>query len=324
MEPLAFADNNPALHGHACEGLPILAPAEAAARFGASAVFVATVFTNGPVLDQLAAMGLVHLPLSVAAWQFPEAFAVGWPAFFPEGAGPFAERIRAAFALLADAASREEFLGQLAWRSTLDRSALPAHLPPEQTYFPPDLIRLGPREVFVDCGACDGDSLRAFLAHQSEGPGTYIAIEPDEENCRKLARCQEGRPADSFRIVPVVLGEGTGKAYFTRSGGAISVLHDGGEFSPVQPLDAILEGTVPTLVKMDIEGGEGIALEGGRETLARHRPALAIASYHKPSDLWEIPLQIRDISPGYRIHLRRHSDECWEEVCYAVPGRGAT
>jgi hypothetical protein len=87
----------------------------------------------------------------------------------------------------------------------------------------------------------------------------------------------------------------------------------------VGTLDQVLESERPTFLKMDIEGSEGEALEGGREVVRRHRPLLAIAAYHRPEDLWELPLRIARLDPGYRIHLRRHSDECWEEVCYALP-----
>jgi hypothetical protein len=70
---------------------------------------------------------------------------------------------------------------------------------------------------------------------------------------------------------------------------------------------------------MDIEGSEPDALAGARTVIARHAPVLAVCLYHRQADLWQIPLQIRAMNDSYRLHLRRYSDDCWEQVCYAIP-----
>ena len=80
---------------------------------------------------------------------------------------------------------------------------------------------------------------------------------------------------------------------------------------------------------MDIEGAELDALIGARRTLVRDRPILAIAAYHRASDLWTIPRLIKSIVPEYDLHLRRYAEDCWELVCYAIPSssrlpKGAT
>jgi hypothetical protein len=72
-------------------------------------------------------------------------------------------------------------------------------------------------------------------------------------------------------------------------------------------------------VKIDVEGSEPDVLEGARALLANQQPVLAVVLYHRPEDLWQIPLQIHAINPAYRIFLRRYGDECWEQVCYAIP-----
>ncbi len=58
---------------------------------------------------------------------------------------------------------------------------------------------------------------------------------------------------------------------------------------------------------------------GARQTIERHAPVLAICLYHKPADVWDLPLLVRDLNPAYSLYLRRYSDERWETVCYAVP-----
>ena len=87
----------------------------------------------------------------------------------------------------------------------------------------------------------------------------------------------------------------------------------------VAPLDEILDGIHPTYMKFDVEGAEHDALVGGAQTIREAMPVMAICLYHRPEDLWDLPLLVRSIAPGYRFFVRRHSDERWETVLYAVP-----
>jgi hypothetical protein len=54
-------------------------------------------------------------------------------------------------------------------------------------------------------------------------------------------------------------------------------------------------------IKMDIEGAEQPALRGAFETLRRHRPVLAVGSYHKPDDIDGIPRIVLGAVPAYRM-----------------------
>jgi len=69
---------------------------------------------------------------------------------------------------------------------------------------------------------------------------------------------------------------------------------------------------------MDIEGAELDALHGAEESIRAFTPKLAICTYHQPSHLWEIPLYMKELVPGYKIFLRHHTEQEYETVCYAV------
>jgi len=81
-------------------------------------------------------------------------------------------------------------------------------------------------------------------------------------------------------------------------------------------IDQAVPSFVPTLIKMDIEGAEPDALRGAEATLRRNRPGLAVALYHKPEHLWEIPLWLAGLGLGYRMYLRGHLHSGYELILY--------
>jgi hypothetical protein len=84
-------------------------------------------------------------------------------------------------------------------------------------------------------------------------------------------------------------------------------------------LDDVARNSLPTHVKLDVEGAEPGALTGMRRLLADARPRLAIAAYHHPEHLWSLILQLDGYGLGYVFHLRCHAYQCWETILYASP-----
>jgi FkbM family methyltransferase len=324
LEPLAFCDNNPRLHGTQVGGVPIISPAEAAHRYRDQAVFVPSVFTSGPLLAQMKSLGLSILTVPELFWQYPDTFLPFACLALPEAVLEHKDGVRACLDLWHDQPSRHEYLAQIAWRTTLDSAVLPPCLPQDAIYFPSELLELRPDEVFVDCGAFDGDSLRALL-RRVPGIRRFIGIEPDPANRSKLQAFIDERGSEfSSRctVLPYAVGNHSGTIRFSDTGTAGSCVNALGSLDiRAERLDVLLADVWPTYIKMDIEGAELMALEGGRKVIGDALPVLAICLYHRSSDLWEIPRLIRSISPDYRLFLRRYSDDCWEQVCYAIPSR---
>jgi FkbM family methyltransferase len=319
---VAFVDNNQALWGTQVERIIVLGPEEALQRYGTEAVFLVTVFTSTPVISQLRALGVPVLPYSVMAWAHPEAMLPLGALDLPGAVLTNSAAVQQGLEYWADETSRKEYLGQIAWRTTLDPATLPPHLPQEQIYFADDLFDLGTDEVVVDCGAFDGDTLRAVLG-RTQSFTRYLAAEPDSANRIRLeATIQNLDPSlrPHCSILPYAVGDRSGSIRFHQTGTAGSSISDAGSLDiPIEPLDHLLEGVNPTFIKMDIEGAELVALSGARKVIQRAMPILAICLYHRPTDLWEIPKLIKEIAPGYQLFLRRYCDDLWEQVCYAVP-----
>jgi len=74
---------------------------------------------------------------------------------------------------------------------------------------------------------------------------------------------------------------------------------------PVTTIDHIvaeLQLASVDFIKMDIEGAEKNALRGGRATLAKFAPTMALSSEHLPDDATAIPALVREHAPvGYRV-----------------------
>ena len=327
IEPLAFSDSNPSLWGQKIQGLPVLPPVEAAARFGADSTFVLTIWTGEghdrmpQRIGQLKALGCERVvTFSSLYWKYPRTFLPHYSLDLPHKVLEQKQAVLEAFGLMADAASRREYLAQIRWRLLADFDSLPDPVAHE-IYFPDDLVEVGPEEVFVDCGAYDGDTLQAFLRQTGEAFATFDAFEPDPGNFVRLQRFKEGLMPEvcaRIRLHQAATGSRPGTITFDAQGTGSS--HVGGDLAVAcVTLDGALADRRPTYLKMDIEGAELDTLEGGGALIRGALPVLAICAYHCQDHLWRIPLLMRACSGDYRIFLRPHLLEVWDLVCYAVP-----
>ena len=329
IEPLAFADNNPAAWNRTVDGLPVLSLPDAAARFGRQSTFVITVWSPGAdrridgLRRQLDGLGVATVVSFVPLfWKHAGIFLPHYRLDLPHQLAEDAEGIERVFRLWEDEASREEYVAQLQWMTSTEFGPLPAH-PTADTYFPEDIFGLSDEEVFVDCGAFDGDTVRAFLERKGSRFRQIIALEPDPDNYGKLVRYARTLPADvraKIELRPLAVGARRERVRFVAAGSVGSRIDEAGTVEvECAPLDEILAGRAPSYVKMDIEGAEPQALAGARQTILRHHPALAVCVYHRQEHLWQIPLYLSDLWDGYRFFLRRHGDEFGDVVCYALP-----
>ena len=324
LNAICFADNGEAVQGAVVHGLPVLSAADAVTRYGETAVFVVSVF-NGyeRVVDQLLKLGAVTVvPFFVLFWKFPERFLPEYSYDHPHRVIDAALNVREAHALLADAGSRREYIAQVWWRLDPLAAVLPDHTHGDM-YFPHDLVELRRDETFVDCGGFDGDTLRAFLDQVGGQFEDAYVFEPDPRNLVKLETALgslSGSVRSRVHLEGLAIGKTRGSVGLRLSDAASSVVDLGDVVVPREPLDLVLEGRALTYLKMDIEGAEVDALEGGRELISTHRPVLAISAYHLQDHLWTIPLVVDSFVKRYRYHYRRYGRQPNDDlVLYAIP-----
>lgn len=190
----------------------------------------------------------------------------------------------------------------------------------ENQYFAPDIINLQDGEVFVDCGAFTGDSIESFLRNLKLAGKEYRALyafEPDPEN---VARLRDNlRETHDLHVIAGGAWDVQGVLTFdTEANTGSKISQDGNITVPVYTVDDVTEGNAVTFIKMDIEGSEMNALRGAEKTIRKNRPKLAICTYHKNTDIFEIPRYIKNLIPEYQLYYRRYAETATELVLYAV------
>lgn len=186
-------------------------------------------------------------------------------------------------------------------------------------YFAPEFITYGDDEIFIDVGCCDLNSSLEMRRRCGCLKKVY-AFEPDPDN---YAVCLEKKQRHSFeevQLLPVGAWSKQAELQFNaRNDGGSCVCGEGNMSVSVVSIDDVVDPADKiTMIKMDIEGSELEALKGARKTIQRDKPKLAICIYHKPADMVEIPLYIKELVSDYKLYIRHHSNIDRETVLYAV------
>jgi FkbM family methyltransferase len=325
VEPLAFCDNHSRLWETKVEGVPVVSPAAAAAQYGDNAAFVTSIYNPAVLWNQLHDLGCRRVvPYPALFWKYWRWMPNEDRLELPHRILERASEMGPAYEMLSDEKSRREFCAQIRWRCLLDSDCLPKPDPSQDMYFPPDLLSLSPGEVFVDCGAFNGDSIGGFIQMTGGCSGRIYAVEADAANVRALGRFCAELPADvraRITVLPYAVGKEDGTVRFRAGALEGSKVAQAGATVEVEcrSLDSAFEQERPTFIKMDIEGAELDALRGAAKTMARCHPVMAVCAYHKFDHLWIIPKLLKAGNPDYRVFLRRYAEDCWETVYYAVP-----
>lgn len=227
--------------------------------------------------------------------------------------------------VLADEKSKESYAAFLSAKLSNDYSGMSSLVELPQ-YFSGDFLNFDAEEVFVDCGAYDGDSIRDFVkvsnSRRRGGGVSYIyAFEPDTQNQEKLqAYVSSSGLVDITEIIPNAAYDKVTQLRFNARGNSTSNISDSGTITiPTETIDRIIRTHKVTFLKMDIEGAERHALIGAEQTIRKYHPTLAISAYHRHDDCLVLPELIRSFWEGYRFYFRLHKPIVYDAVLYAVP-----
>lgn len=168
-----------------------------------------------------------------------------------------------------------------------------------------------PGTVGYDVGANIG-YISLILAKQVGSKGTVIAFEPLPENQDRFRKQLKLNLDAQIQLVPMAVGETTGKKEFLVhiSGGMGKISGASGRDTQYQDTIEVESTTLddfifkegnpqPHVVKIDIEGAEGLALEGAGKLISKVKPLFIIELHGRDAALacWQILS-----SAGYTIH----------------------
>lgn len=339
--PCFFADGNPEKWGKKCEGITIIDYKEIVERVGKDALVIVTINTDGVKYCKSFEESLrigghsgVHKNLKTAGCDkvidytyFRRCYKLfqGDKYNLPSCSDVYLmerheEDIKSAYGLLADDYSREVFEKILYFRMIDDTIKIPTE-PQIKQYFEYNFFSPEVDEVFVDCGAFNGISLKTFLQENENKFKKYYGLEPDEKNYEKLCNyvAELSETIKRKIILKQVAAYDSEKSmkFYALQGPGSFITDIGTCIVNTDTIDNVVKGEKVSFIKMNIEGSELQALNGAKETIKRNMPRLAIAGYHKTWDLWEIPLLIHKMGTKYRFYLRSYMNNL-SFVFYAV------
>lgn len=220
------------------------------------------------------------------------------------------------FNLLSDEESKKIYLKKLQYMVSYLSVDFESN---QEMYIDDEIIKFNQNEIIIDAGAYSGDTALLFRKVVGENAIIY-SFEPDKANYTKMI----GVINRDSKIHPENLGLWKNKDILCLSddnNGSSHIQEDGVNKVEVTDLDSFCNerSIVPTYIKMDIEGVEYEALEGSKEILKKYYPKLAVCLYHKPEDIFKLPLLIHEINPNYKFYIRHYSDYRTDTLLYAIP-----
>lgn len=232
------------------------------------------------------------------------------------------KKIDRARRLLADDFSRKVFDGIIDYRISGDITNLRECESPESEAI--SLLNIGFNETYVDLGAYNGDTVEKFLRLTGKRFNEIYALEPDFKNFSRMVRRNYALGRGIFHPIHAAAWSERKELEFRKSGGRNSSAcnqYGRGPVVTVQgvTVDEILGDKIPTLIKIDVEGGEREALSGAHKFVSKYKPKLILSVYHRTEDIFELPLRIKEMNGGYKLYLRHHPYiPAWDTNLYCI------
>lgn len=179
-----------------------------------------------------------------------------------------------------------------------------------------EVLNFFEKEVFVDAGCCNCANSLDFIKRCP----TYEKIYAFEPDCKSYEVCKRVICNNSIKNIELYDYGLWNEIDITTFGGngCPHIDVNGEQTIKLIPLDEIVNNDKVTFIKMDIEGAELKALYGAKNTIITNKPKLAICIYHKPDDIWQLPLYINSLVPEYKMYIRHYSAKGCSTILYAT------
>lgn len=163
-------------------------------------------------------------------------------------------------------------------------------------------------EIFVDCGSYVGDTILQYVNTVNHNFTRVYTYDISQKSVELIKRNL------GFLSNVVVNHKGTGELAAEMDmvgvdqafhGNKLTVVGSGQAIEKVKVvrLDDDIREPV-TFLKIDCEGMDKETLRGARELIRKYHPKLHVDSYHKLTDIVDVPKLIREIDKSYILYLR--------------------
>lgn len=171
------------------------------------------------------------------------------------------------------------------------------------------------KPIFWDVGGFDGETSELYLHAMNHKAVAHI-FEPIQAQCDFISR--RFGDSDSVEVHHIAASDREEPVHVHSDGSASRIVPDGSEIVTACRLDD-LDLNPPGFIKLDIEGAELKALDGMSKTIRAHTPLLAVAVYHKVTDLLSICDLVLSFNHAYELRLRHYTEGFTETILFFLP-----
>jgi len=329
--PVCYIDNNEAKHGTVFHGAPVISVDELVSK--------QHTFDKPALVLICSAQISICRQIQVQLQECELAYAVVDAIVFNKNK----ESIIKVYELLEDDFSKDTYAEIV--QARMNNSPVPESILSNDQYFlPPQFSDRSGNEVFVDIGAYVGDTVEEYLRQTLGVFEKIYAFEPDVNNFLALSHRAErlkkewGFSDEKLIIVQGGVGAKTeSKAFSTPSdlenqqsvttrleASFAANTTEGADEVIIHALDDYFREQRVSFIKADIESYELDMLRGAESVIKRDRPLLAVCLYHNASDMFTIPLFVKELYKGYKLKIRHYRYGFLETVLYAYVSDGDT
>jgi FkbM family methyltransferase len=191
-----------------------------------------------------------------------------------------------------------------------------------QYFYSKDGVVIAPAvgDSVIDGGACTGDTAAVF-SNAVGSAGRVFCFDPVADHLKILEHNTKQFAYDNVTVMPYGLSDENVIANPIVLESYAPGFSSRNQRVPLRSIDFLVnhnEIDRISFIKLDVEGAEMAALQGGRESIHRFKPKLAISLYHKPNDLFEIILHIKREFPFYTCYVDHYTIHTEETVLYCL------
>jgi FkbM family methyltransferase len=318
IRPVYYVDNSEAKQGTVFQGVPVISVEKLVSlrhTFGKPVLVLICSFqisACNQIQSQLQKCGLTYMMVDAYVFRKNK------------------QLIKEVYDLLEDDFSRNVYIGLI--QSRVNNTQVSESIVSNEQYFIlPQFLECSEKEVFVDSGAYVGDTLEQYINKKSGFFDRIYAFEPEYANfsalnCRSLRLKKEwGFSDDKLTLIYGGVGAKTEQKLFSsqistsaRMGANFMTDHtENAKEVMVYAFDDYFKEQYVGFIKADIESYELDMLQGAESVIKRDKPLLAVSIYHNASDMFTIPLFIKNLCGQYIFKIRHHKYKFDDTVLYA-------